>query len=72
MRLIDADELICKILKEPLKARNYGKAIEIIRTQPIACDVEKMLVCNCSGCKHSKTDECMHCMRAYTDCYETI
>lgn len=33
-------------------------------------DVEKMIVCNCGGCKNNNTDECMHCMRAYTDCYE--
>lgn len=72
MRLIDADELMCKILKEPSKTSNYRRVIEIIRAQPTACDVEKALVCNCIGCKHNKTDECMHCMRAYSDCYESI
>ena len=25
---------------------------------------------NCSGCKNDGTSECMHCMRAYSDCYE--
>ena len=34
-------------------------------------DVEKVLRGNCDGCKNSNTDECMHCMRAYTDCYES-
>ncbi len=46
MRFINADELICEILKEPLKTRNYGRAIEIIRAQPTACDVGKALVCD--------------------------
>lgn len=32
-------------------------------------DAEKMLVCNCDGCRSNNTDECMHCMRAYSDCY---
>lgn len=72
MRLIDADELMCKFLKEPLKTRKYGRAIEIIRTQPTACDVEKALVCNCTGCIHDESIHCMHCMRAYSDCYESI
>lgn len=28
------------------------------------------LASNCDGCINNNTDECMHCMRAYTDCYE--
>ena len=24
----------------------------------------------CTGCKHDESDKCMHCMRAYSDCYE--
>ena len=33
-------------------------------------DAVEMIVCNCDGCKNDNTDECMHCMRAYSDCYE--
>lgn len=34
-------------------------------------DVGKAILCDCDGCKNNDTDECMHCMRAYTDCYES-
>ena len=33
--------------------------------------VGKTILCDCDGCKNNDTDECMHCMRAYTDCYES-
>lgn len=35
-------------------------------------DIERMLVCNCDGCTHNTTEDmCLHCMRAYSDCYES-
>ncbi len=33
-------------------------------------DIEKIFTCNCDGCENTDTDECIHCMRAYSDCYE--
>lgn len=36
-----------------------------------AVDIGKMIVGNCDGCKNNNTEECMHCMRAYSDCYES-
>lgn len=30
------------------------------------------LTCKCTGCIYDKTVECMHCMRAYSDCYESV
>ncbi|MDE6619704.1 MAG: hypothetical protein K2K74_04275 [Lachnospiraceae bacterium] len=34
-------------------------------------DVQKYRA-NCDGCKNNNSDECMHCMRAYSDCYESV
>lgn len=33
-------------------------------------ELKKTFTGNCDGCKNNDTDECMHCMRAYSDCYE--
>lgn len=30
----------------------------------------EIIVGNCAGCKNDNTEECIHCMRAYSDCYE--
>ena len=34
-------------------------------------DIGEKIVGNCDGCKNDNTEECMHCMRAYSDCYES-
>lgn len=36
---------------------------------PAVYNTGKMYTCNCTGCRHDGSDECMHCMRAYSDCY---
>lgn len=38
---------------------------------PAVYNTGKMYTCNCTGCRHDGSDECMHCMRAYSDCYES-
>lgn len=35
-------------------------------------DIEEKFVCNCTGCIHDESVHCVHCMRAYSDCYESI
>lgn len=52
------------------KAYRYeSDRLTALQELPIV-DVEKMIVCNCKGCVNDNTDECIHCMRAYTDCYK--
>lgn len=36
------------------------------------CMYIEKLIRNCTGCEHVGSDECMHCMRAYSDCYKSI
>ena len=76
MRLIDADSLIANMNKGIQgTARDFLKFYQMaVNDEPTAYDIEKTLVCNCTGCKHNKTDkhECMHCMRAYSDCYKSV
>lgn len=50
---------------------SIDSVVEKINSMPATYDIGKTLVCNCTGCKHSKTGECLHCMRAYSDCYES-
>ena len=75
MRLIDADALqeCCeKVKNEVTKPADIAQIIgvqAVIDGQP-TIDVEKLLVCNCKGCKNNNTGDCMHCMRAYSDCYK--
>lgn len=75
MRMIYADVLqehFEKVKEESKGILNIAQIIgvqAVIDSQP-TIDVERMLLCNCNGCKNDNTNECMHCMRAYTDCYE--
>lgn len=34
-------------------------------------DIEREIVLNCDGCANNNTSECLHCMRAYSDCYSS-
>lgn len=66
MRLIDADRF-----KDGFNSdTTIGKTMRLMIDEQPTIDVEKMLVCNCEGCENNNTDECVHCMRAYSDCYK--
>lgn len=32
--------------------------------------IEPCIVGECNGCINNKTEECLHCMRAYSDCFD--
>ncbi len=50
---------------------NLEEQEKLLRPPYFAKEIEHAIVTNCDGCKNDNTNECMHCMRAYTDCYET-
>lgn len=63
-------------LGDDTKRYGYGKSLEayeqgkLIVENAIEEHNESLDTCNkCDGCKNIG-EECMHCMRAYSDCYE--
>ncbi len=73
--IVQADEEIIhaiqykdrEMLEDVLKELSFEKWLE---SSYFAKKIADALLCNCSGCQSEGTDECMHCMRAYTDCYK--
>ena len=59
-------------MAEIIDASRDGGNCPLDRLDELLNKTAEKLVCNCTGCIHDGTDECMHCMRAYTDCYESV
>lgn len=86
MRLIDADYLKSTLHNgggesvdiNISKRMPLGKVVDTVIQAYRKClfaELEKAptvyeITHNCTGCKHDESDECYHCMRAYSDCYE--
>ncbi|RGU91279.1 hypothetical protein DWW31_14120 [Clostridium sp. AF15-17LB] len=72
MRLIDADGI--NFDEVFMGQSDFAKdmreaATRLINMQP-AIEPVQLLLANCQGCAHDGLGiECIHCMRAYSDCY---
>ena len=81
MRLIDADtenERLIDFIAQNDSAIKYAiEHKDMTMLEDIFCDyfegqATANCTCNCTGCIHDESVHCVHCMRAYSDCYESI
>lgn len=73
MKPIDADafsqQVAAMAIKENYTVEKANAMIKLINMQPVI-DPAQLLLTNCQGCVHDNPGvECLHCMRAYSDCY---
>ena len=72
MRLIDADKMDFSevfIGKSDFAKDTRDAAARLIDMQPVI-EPAQLLLTNCQGCVNDGLGiECIHCMRAYSDCY---
>lgn len=58
-----------EVIEEIFGTEKYEKISELEKGRLVN---SKIITGNCKGCKNDNTEECLHCMRAYSDCYELI
>lgn len=70
---ISMDALIKKQDAIDVVARDYqNESDRMAALQELpTVDIEREIVLNCDGCANNNTSECLHCMRAYSDCYSS-
>lgn len=73
MKLIDADafsrQVAAMAIRENYPVERVNAMIKLIDMQP-SVEPAQMILNNCQGCAHDTPGvECLHCMRAYSDCY---
>lgn len=76
MRLIDADienqRLLDFIAQNDSGIQYAIEHKDMTMLEDIFFDYfEGQTAVNCAGCIHDESDECLYCMRAFSDCYES-